>query len=178
MKALLSGICFLLLTCSFLQANDAGALFASVNARLSLMKPVAAWKLDKGVAVEDLAREKVVLDKAVASAEQLGINAASTRAFFQAQIEAAKEIQRCWIKRWQSGAAPKMTEYPDLKDEIRPDLIRLGREILVRFKATLVGHVHRRPIPFELLHRSRQDRPRGHKTAPRLQTGRWIGDRG
>lgn len=118
-------------------AGDIEKLFAAVDARLLLMKPVAAWKLDKSVPVEDLAREKVVLGKATASAEDLGIDAESTRAFFQAQIDAAKEIQRCWIERWRTGAATKPADYPDLKTEIRPELIRLGREILTNFKSVL-----------------------------------------
>ncbi len=142
MRLILGKVCLLLLICmaspTAVWADGTGKLFSSVDARLSLMKPVAAWKLDKGVAVEDLARERVVLSKAAASAEQLGISAESTLAFFQAQIEAAKEIQRCWIGRWQSGASSRITAYPDLKSEIRPDLIRLGRQILTSFKSVLV----------------------------------------
>lgn len=117
--------------------QDSGALYEAIKSRLSLMKPVAAWKLASGVAVEDLAREKVVLEKTSSAATALGISAQTATAFFQAQIDAAKEIQHCWIGRWEKGTSPRMTSYPDLKTQIRPDLIRLGNRILTVLKANL-----------------------------------------
>ena len=39
-------------------------LFGAINERLSFMQSVAAWKADNDKPVEDLPREKVVLDAA------------------------------------------------------------------------------------------------------------------
>lgn len=110
---------------------------ALVAERLSVMKDVAQWKHVRGAPVEDLDREKVVLDKAVAVAEAEGLASDTVRPFFAAQIEAAKDIQRCWIARWEGGAALPAGAPPDLKADIRPRLIALGEAILAAIRADL-----------------------------------------
>jgi len=104
-------------------------LFDAIDKRLSYMQAVAAWKVDNNRPVEDLEREKVVLDAARAKAGEVGLAGDSVTGFFQAQIDAAKEIQTCWIGRWDEGAARPDT-VPDLVDEVRPALLTLGNEIL------------------------------------------------
>ncbi len=85
-----------------------------------MMQPAAAWEDTRGVAVEDKAREAIVLEKAVEAAKARGIAPQGSEAFFRAQIEVAKEIQFCWLERWESSAATPPAEVPDLKTEIRP----------------------------------------------------------
>ncbi|GAB2183395.1 gamma subclass chorismate mutase AroQ [Roseibium sp. LAB1] len=104
-------------------------LFSAINERLSFMKPVAAWKADNDKPVEDLPREKVVLDAARAKAVENGLSADNVTLFFQAQIDAAKDIQTCWIARWDSGE-PRPQNVPDLIKDVRPELLRLGDDIL------------------------------------------------
>ena len=101
------------------------------------MKEVAAWKRAEGVDVEDLAREAVVLQKMREAAAHEGILASTATLFFEAQIAAAKEIQRCWISRWEAGTAVPPDPVPDLKLEIRPRLIEVGRQLLAAVKASL-----------------------------------------
>ncbi|MCG8560671.1 MAG: gamma subclass chorismate mutase AroQ [Hyphomicrobiales bacterium] len=113
------------------------AVFEGISERLALMKDVAAWKHAKGVAVEDRAREAVVLDKATARAAALGIDAATARPFFRAQIEAAKDIQRCWIARWKAAVVAPPESAPDLQTEIRPRLLALDRALLGSIKVVL-----------------------------------------
>lgn len=115
----------------------ADAVFAGIAERLSLMKSVAAWKRAGGVAVEDLEREAVVLESATAAAAEAGLDPAAARPFFAAQIEAAKDIQACWIGRWDAGAAAPPEETLDLKTEIRPALLELGRGLLESTAAAL-----------------------------------------
>lgn len=105
--------------------------------RLSHMKDVAAWKHAKGVAVEDLARERVVIKSAAAAAAEKFIGPETITPFFTAQIEAAKAIQRCWLNRWDSGSALPPTTVPDLVNNIRPELLRLGNEIVAAIAADL-----------------------------------------
>ncbi|MCR9086434.1 MAG: gamma subclass chorismate mutase AroQ [Rhodobacteraceae bacterium] len=97
--------------------------------RLSLMRPVAAWKLENDRPVEDLGREAVVLDEASARAAERGIDRPGIRAFFEIQIDAAKEIQNCWMLRW-TDTERSDEPVPDLLNEIRPDLLRLGDAII------------------------------------------------
>ena len=120
---------------------SAQAVFERVAERLSLMQPVAAWKLANDVAVEDLAREAVVLESATAAAVEAGLDAATAGAFFEAQIEAAKDIQRCWIGRWQAGAAQPPESVPDLTTEVRPRLLELGVELLDSIEAAVAAGV-------------------------------------
>ncbi|MEM7176312.1 MAG: gamma subclass chorismate mutase AroQ [Pseudomonadota bacterium] len=108
---------------------DQEGLFGSIGERLGWMAPVAAWKFANDKPVEDLEREAVVLQAAQTKAEQIGLARGSVLDFFQAQIDAAKAIQWCWIARWKAGAPPP-TETPDLVAEIRPALIRLGQDVL------------------------------------------------
>ncbi|MEM9046757.1 MAG: gamma subclass chorismate mutase AroQ [Pseudomonadota bacterium] len=117
----------------------ADELMTSITDRLSLMKPVAAWKQARGVPVEDRAREEVVLAKAAENAEAEGIDPATVRPFFAAQIEAAKDIQRCWIAEWAQGAAAPPEDVPDLKADIRPKLLSLGQQILGGIKTDLAA---------------------------------------
>lgn len=119
----------------------AGAVFDKIAERLSLMKSVAAWKRANGVAVEDRAREAVVLEKATEAATAAGLDAATARKFFEAQIEAAKDVQRCWIARWEAGTAPPPETVPDLATEIRPQLLELGNALLDRIKSALAHDV-------------------------------------
>lgn len=116
-------------------ATVAAALDAAVEERLALMPLVAAAKRATGAPVEDAAREARVLDAGVASvaraARERGIAPppeATTRAFFRAQIERAKDVQRRALAAAaegdEAGAAP-----PDLEDALRPALLRIGDRI-------------------------------------------------
>ena len=118
----------------------ADAVFERIAERLALMKPVAAWKRDQGVAVEDRAREAIVLESATERAGKAGLVVETARPFFEAQIAAAKEIQRCWIARWDAGAPPPRPP-PDLGSEIRPKLLEIGAALLTDIGAALTGGV-------------------------------------
>lgn len=115
----------------------ADAVFARIAERLALMKAVAAWKLAHGAAIEDPEREAVVLEEAAAAAAAAGLAAESAQPFFEAQIEAAKAIQRCWIARWDVGAPPGPP--PDLGTEIRPRLLAIGAALLANLGAALAS---------------------------------------
>jgi chorismate mutase-like protein len=114
------------------QANDdATKTYRLIAERLSVMKSVAAWKRENQVAVEDIEREKVVISRASLAAAESGIQPQSIVAFFAAQIEAAKVIQSCWLQRWQDNSEDLPSKTPDLVLEIRPELLRLGDEIVL-----------------------------------------------
>ncbi len=117
-------------------AQAATPLFELINARLELMKSVAAYKWVHKLPIENLQREEVVIGAAVMSGLRYNITAKSSRSFFQAQIEAAKDIQACWFKRWSTSDAP--TEATSLDGEIRPALIDLGNQISEHLAGTHV----------------------------------------
>ncbi|MEO1018026.1 MAG: gamma subclass chorismate mutase AroQ [Pseudomonadota bacterium] len=114
------------------------AVYRGIAARLELMQPVAAWKLENGAPVEDLAREQIVLENAAADAGAAGLDAATTLPFIQAQMDAAKEIQECWMLRWQAGETIP-SPVPDLVNDIRPKLLEIGGGQLGDIEAALAS---------------------------------------
>ena len=102
-------------------------LFSLINQRLGLMQGVATSKWHNHLPIEDAAREKVVLDSAATAALRHGLKPESTRAFFNAQIEAAKTIEHYWFDKYRAGMNPGPA--PDLRKIIRPQLIDLGNRI-------------------------------------------------
>ncbi|XOV89332.1 MAG: gamma subclass chorismate mutase AroQ [Pseudomonadota bacterium] len=109
------------------RADGTDELFRLINQRLALMQAVAAYKWQTDTPIQDLAREQVVLDQAATSALETGLVPATTREFFQTQIEAAKEIQRYWFEIYAAGNPP--VSAPDLDAEVRPQLLLLGDSI-------------------------------------------------
>lgn len=119
----------------------ANAVFERIGERLQLMKTVAAWKRANGVPVEDLEREAVVLQRSVDAAVGLGLDPDGARSFFDMQITAAKEIQHCWIARWEDGCAAAPPDVPDLRTDIRPKLLAIGDALLLDIKTALATGV-------------------------------------
>lgn len=122
-------------------ALPAAALVAAIDERLALMEWVAESKRVAGRAALDAAQEVRVLTAAVnavsAAAERAGVEPppdAAVRAFYRAQIEAAKAIQR----RTLAGPPARDAEASDLDSVLRPALMRIGDRM-----AQLVVELHR-----------------------------------
>lgn len=110
-------------------AQPRRALLAAVDERLALMSWVAETKRLGGKPVEDAAQEVRVLDAAVRgvreAAERAGVappGEVAVRAFYRAQIEAAKAIQRRTLR----GAVTQDVKPSDLGEVLRPALMRIG----------------------------------------------------
>lgn len=128
-------------------ASDQDNIEEAIATRLALMKPVAHSKWATGRAIEDTDREKVVIEQAVISGLQYGITTDSTTTFFEAQIEAAKAIQRYWFSVWQDEPPEGLA--PDLTATIRPQLLELGDQILSQLSDT-------RSLPFARFQKATQ----------------------
>jgi len=125
---------FLILNLSLLFAQISIAssenLGSLINQRLSIMKSVAIYKWHRELPIEDLDREKLVLNLAVSEGLKYAIKPESSRAFFQTQINAAKEIQSYWFSEWLKHPELVPENDTDLLKIIRPRLIDLGDEII------------------------------------------------
>lgn len=108
-------------------AAPAASVYELIDARLEHMRGVAAHKWHHDLPVEDPPREAVVLEQAVSDALRYGFTVGSSRAFFTAQMDAAKQVQRHFFEVWSREGEPPHGQ--DL-GSIRPELSRLGREIL------------------------------------------------
>jgi cyclohexadienyl dehydratase len=116
-------------------ARHIDRLFELIEARLELMRGVAAYKFSNKLAIEDQAREAVVLDDAARAALAYGLTPISSRFFFALQIEAAKEIQRYWFEEWADNRQLPGS-IPSLNNELRPRLSELGDAIVTAIADT------------------------------------------
>ena len=116
---------------------EAITAFQLINERLKHMEDVAMYKSVNGLPVEDLPREKVVIENAVLAAESQGLIGDSIENFFITQINVAKAIQYRSLADWLS--LPISKPIPDLPNQIRPKLTELGDEI-VKELALLLSH--------------------------------------
>jgi chorismate mutase len=101
-----------------------------IDQRLALADAVARSKWNSGAAVEDLAREREIVEAIGKQAPDYGLEPAAASAFFQAQIEASKIAQHERLGKWRAAALPPFENAPDLQRDIRPQLDRLTSELL------------------------------------------------
>nr|KJZ06577.1 prephenate dehydratase [Pseudoalteromonas rubra] len=119
------------------RTDSAKALFSHINQRLAQMQPVALFKAQKHRPIEDLSREAVVLSKALEQAQQQCLDTGSVKAFFQAQMDAAKAIQYRYRAQWLSEGVPN--QEADLT-QLRNTLNQLGAAILQTLTTHLAQH--------------------------------------
>ena len=110
-------------------SRDVANVVELLAQRLQLMPEVAAWKAARNVPVQDVDRERQVLQATVQRAQQLGIEAATAERLFGLQIELARRVQSDAIAHWRSsGIAPPAAR--NLETELRPVLDELGKRLL------------------------------------------------
>ncbi|MFI5695523.1 gamma subclass chorismate mutase AroQ [Kribbella sp. NPDC051586] len=97
--------------------------------RIVIGDDVAASKYFSGKPVDDPVREQQILDSVRLSAVQLGIDPDSTAAFFRAQIEASKVVQRGLLAYWAAHPEKAPASGPDL-NVIREKLDTLTTQLL------------------------------------------------
>ena len=111
------------------------SLFQAIAERLSYMEDVGAYKAQNEIPVEDVPREKIVLSNARELAAAHGLDADSMERFFIAQISAAKAIQYRYRTELLTREIP--TRPIDLQSDVRPELDRLGSDIVKLFATAL-----------------------------------------
>ncbi|MDE2922408.1 MAG: transporter substrate-binding domain-containing protein [Acidobacteriota bacterium] len=113
------------------QRDELDHLLDLTARRLAFMPPVASWKSARGVPIEDLERERLVLEAAERNAARFGLDPQPVRDWFALQIDLAKAVQR------RTPAAAPTLEL----DAIRPALIRLGERQVRSLRALAAGAV-------------------------------------
>ncbi|GGN59820.1 chorismate mutase [Actinoplanes lobatus] len=117
-------------------SSDLKELVSLAAERLLLADRVAAAKFGTDQPIDDPAREQQVLDRAAAMATEAGLDPAETVAFFRAQIEMSKTVQRGLFDRWTRHPERVPAERPDLVTEVRPHLDRITAAFVGRLAAT------------------------------------------
>ena len=94
---------------------------------MSFMQDVALYKINHHLAIEDVEREAVVVEKSKAASAKYSLDGDSTTEFTRSLISAAKAIQY----RYRADLLNTPTTHTprNLTTEIRPKLIILGEQI-------------------------------------------------
>ena len=127
----------IIITFSFVIINITQAvefidITALINNRLSYMQSIAEYKVHQKIPVEDLAREKLILEDVTSIAEQYNLDSNKLVDFFQEQMDVAKNIQYRYIDKWRTqGLDIKQQEDTYLYNNIRPALQNLSVEIII-----------------------------------------------
>jgi len=112
------------------------SLLGLMRSRLVVMHAVARWKWATRSPIEDPEREAALLRDISDWGVALGLDPATTRAFFGAQIEAAKMVQRADLARWEATHRAPAVEAPDLAGVLRPRIDALNRDLLAALSET------------------------------------------
>jgi chorismate mutase len=105
-------------------------LLGLMRERLVVMHDVARYKWAAKSPIEDRGREKVLLEGVAERGRALGLDPETTRAFFAAQIEAAKLMQQADFRRWEAESRGSQGKSPDLAGVLRPRIDALNRQLL------------------------------------------------
>lgn len=125
-------------------------LLELMQQRLELMHEVARWKWNTGKAIADPERERAFLKEIVKEGAAHQLDPDWTRAFFAAQIEAAKRLQQADFKRWQAANQGPFAQVADLAQTLRPRIDVLSRDLvraLAKARPFLQDDEIRRSIP-------------------------------
>ena len=114
---------------SVLAAPSETTVFKLINERMGYMQDVALYKAKHHLAIEDLKREAVVLEKSKAGSAKYELNSDSTEAFTVSLMSAAKAIQYRYRADMLSDLSMASNTPRDLKTVVRPALIKLGGEL-------------------------------------------------
>ena len=110
--------------------GPARTLALLVDERLSLMPEVARYKWNQQAAIEDLPRDRALVESVRALAAARGLSPDRAAAFFEAQIEASKVIQRELFAQWKAAGQGRFDSVVDLATQIRPRLDALNPRLL------------------------------------------------
>ncbi|MBA4190705.1 MAG: chorismate mutase AroQ, gamma subclass [Planctomycetaceae bacterium] len=114
-------------------------LFDLMSQRLAIMVDVARTKWNSKGAIEDPARERALVASMADAGREFKLEPAETTAFFTAQIEASKIIQREKFREWEAEGRGPFTDAPDLVRDLRPKIDAVGRELLETLAAFKAG---------------------------------------
>jgi chorismate mutase-like protein len=98
--------------------------------RLGVVTEVARWKWNRQAPIEDLTREASLLASQRKAAMERGIPASQVDAFFGAQIEAAKQLQRDLFTLWSEQGAGQFQGVADLDGQLRPQIDAINSRML------------------------------------------------
>ena len=127
---------------------DLDRLLRLMQQRLTLMHDVARWKWNAGQPITDPQRERELLQSVVERGRGKGLDPDLVRAFFAAQMEAARLVQQAdferWKAKWQEPFADKsLAVLRQRIDQLNSELI----DALAEVSACLSGDTVQQALP-------------------------------
>ena len=111
-------------------ASSVDRLLDLMRQRLLVMHQVARWKWNTRQPIADPPREQALLAALLTRSRPHQLDPAFTRAFFSAQMEAAKQLQQADFDQWQAAQHGPFADVPDLATELRPRIDALSDDLL------------------------------------------------
>ena len=105
-------------------------LLLLIQKRLAVMHEVARTKWNQNLPIEDKVREQQILMDLAKQANQFNVDEKWIVSFFQAQIKAAKEIQKNDFAFWKQQGVYKFEAVLSLKDELRFYIDQINQEMM------------------------------------------------
>lgn len=126
-------------TASFTAADTATVdrLLGLIKERLDVAPDVARTKWNSKAPIEDLPREKQIIDGVAKGATEYGLDPQVAGTFFTGQIEASKVVQNALHAEWTARRQPPFPKVADLGKDIRPVLDRLTPAMMRALAAAL-----------------------------------------
>ena len=130
-------------TTRFTAADTAAVdrLLGLIGERLDVAPEVARMKWNTKAPIEDLPRERQLLDGVAKRATEYGLDPAIAGAFFRGQIEASKAAQNALHAEWRASTQAPFVTGVDLDRNIRPVIDRLT-PIMLRALAEALPVIH------------------------------------
>jgi chorismate mutase-like protein len=105
-------------------------LLLLMQKRLVIMHEVARAKWNQKLPIEDKGREQHILTQLIEQAKTYSLDEKWIHAFFQAQFDAAKEIQKNDFSLWNEQGMQKFEHALSLKDELRGYIDQINQEMI------------------------------------------------
>ena len=119
-------------TARFTAADTAAVdrLIGLIGERLDVAPDIARMKWNTKTPIEDLPRERQILDEVARRATGYGLDPSLARTFFGGQIAASKAAQYALHAEWTASTQAPFAKMVDLDKDIRPVLDRLTPAML------------------------------------------------
>jgi len=105
-------------------------IVALVRKRLEVVENVAKAKWTGSDGVADETREKAILAGMLEKGRELALNQDAVASFFQAQMEAARQLQKERFDTWKADKTVPFSDVPDLRTVLRPQLDDINLELI------------------------------------------------
>jgi chorismate mutase len=100
-------------------------LLGLIGERLEVAPDVARVKWNTNAPIEDVSRERAIIEGVARRGAEYGLDSAIAGSFFLGQIEASKTVQTALHAEWRASRQPPFANVRDLDQDIRPMLDRL-----------------------------------------------------